>query len=40
MSVSILINRNPDSKNIPLFHDGFGDTAIFLPLSGALLDTV
>lgn len=40
MSVSILINRNPVSKNIPLFVDVFGDTAIFLSLSGASLNAV
>lgn len=40
MSISIIINGNPVSKNISLFDDGFGDTAIFLPLSGASLSTV
>lgn len=40
MSVSVIINRNPVSKNISFFDDGFGDTAILLPLSGASLSTV
>lgn len=39
MSVSIIINRNPVSRNTSLFDNRFGDTVILLPLSGASLNT-
>lgn len=37
MSVSIIVNRSPVSKNTSLSEDGSGATAHLLPLPGAAL---